>query len=64
MAMNADTARLGLDDFANKLVGKIDRVELPAVGAERQAGRAGLENSRGGQVIEMFGSLTGSGGGQ
>jgi CheY-like chemotaxis protein/glycine cleavage system H lipoate-binding protein len=32
------TARVGLDDFANKLLGRIDAIELPRVGTEVAAG--------------------------
>jgi len=59
MAMNADTARLGLDDFANKLVGKIDRVELPAVGANVKQGEPAWKIHAGGKVIEMLAPVDG-----
>ena len=33
------TARIGLDDFARKLIGKIDAIDFPEVGARVQAGQ-------------------------
>ena len=32
------TAKVGLDDFAKKLLGRVDRIELPEVGARLKAG--------------------------
>jgi CheY-like chemotaxis protein len=32
------TAKIGLDDFARKLIGKIDKIEFPEVGAQVKAG--------------------------
>ena len=34
------TAKIGLDDFARKLIGRIDEIELPRVGAQVKAGQA------------------------
>lgn len=58
-AVNANTARLGIDDFANKLVGKIDRFELPAVGATVKQGEPIWKILAGGKAIDMLSPIDG-----
>lgn len=63
-AEGPDLVRVGMDDFAQKLIGRIDRIELPAVGDQvvqgqpawtlhRQQGSAAMLSPFSGQVVEV-----------
>lgn len=52
-------ARIGLDDFAAKLVGRPDRIDLPAVGTTVRAGRPLLTLERKGRRITILAPVGG-----
>jgi glycine cleavage system H protein len=52
-------AQVGLDDFASRLVGKPDRVELPAVGTQVRAGRPMATLQRKGRRIPVVAPVSG-----
>ncbi len=67
------TVRVGPDDFAHKLIGRIDTFELPEIGTRVQAGQplfrirqngrqAVFHSPLSGKVVEVNGTLDGSGG--
>ena len=51
---------VGIDDFAQRLVGPIDRLRLPAVGASVTQGAAALALGSGGKGVEMLSPVTGT----
>lgn len=51
--------RVGLDDFARKLLGKLSRIELPAIGQEISQGRAGIRVRRNGDTARVLSPLDG-----
>jgi len=51
--------RIGLDDFAARLVGKIDQLELPARGRWLRQGEKGWTLARGGHRFEMLSPMEG-----
>jgi glycine cleavage system H lipoate-binding protein len=46
--------RVGLDDFAQKLIGKLGRVELPNIGQEVKQGDVGLQVRRNGDAAKVL----------
>mgnify|MGYP006267050667 CR=1 FL=1 len=52
-------AQVGVDDFAARLIGKPDRVELPAVGTQVRAGRPVMTLERKGRRIPVVAPVTG-----
>lgn len=55
----AHAARVGIDDFAQKLVGKMDSIELPPVGAHLFQGEVGWKLRVGDKVIELLSPVEG-----
>lgn len=51
--------RLGIDDFASKLVGRPDLVDLPQVGAELTAGDRGFVLRAGGRGVSLLSPVAG-----
>jgi CheY-like chemotaxis protein len=54
------TAKIGLDDFARKLIGKIDAVEFPRVGARVQAGQPLFGITQGKRKAQFKAPLSGT----
>jgi glycine cleavage system H lipoate-binding protein len=51
--------RVGLDDFAQKLIGNLARVELPNVGQEVKQGEVGFQVRRNGEVAKLLSPMDG-----
>jgi len=51
--------RVGLDDFAQKLIGKLAKVELPNIGQEVKQGKVGFQVRRNGEVAELLSPMDG-----
>jgi glycine cleavage system H lipoate-binding protein len=51
--------RVGIDDFAQRLVGRADAVELPRTGARVEPGTPGLELKFDGQAVSLLSPLAG-----
>jgi glycine cleavage system H lipoate-binding protein len=51
--------RVGLDDFAQKLIGKLARVELPNIGQELKQGEVGFQVRRNGEVAKLLSPMDG-----
>ena len=51
--------RVGLDDFAQKLIGKLGRVELPNIGQEVKQGEIGFQVRRNGEVAKLLSPMDG-----
>ena len=51
--------RVGLDDFAQKLIGKLARVELPNIGQELKQGEVGIQVRRNGEVAKLLSPMDG-----
>ena len=51
--------RVGLDDFAQKLIGKLARVELPNIGHELKQGEVGFQVKRNGEVAKLLSPMDG-----
>lgn len=51
--------RIGLDDFAQKLLGKLKRIEIPTVGHEVHQGGAGFKVQRNGATAEVLSPVDG-----
>lgn len=49
-----DTGRVGIDDFARKLVGRVEAVDLPRVGTRLTQGEKGWTLVAGGEAIPML----------
>ena len=56
---NEDVVSVGLDDFAQKLVGKVDFIDLPPVGSMLAQGEKGWVLRAGAQTIPMLSPLDG-----
>jgi glycine cleavage system H protein len=54
------TVRVGLDDFARKLVGSVDAVTLPASGARLAQGTAGWSLQCGNERLDMLSPVDGT----
>ncbi|MBI5503397.1 MAG: glycine cleavage system protein H [Deltaproteobacteria bacterium] len=54
-----DVVRVGIDDFAQKLLGKASVVELPEVGARVEQGDRGLRVGIGGKSVEILSPVDG-----
>ena len=54
-----NVVRVGLDDFAIRLLGKIDRLEVPARGRWLRQGEKGWTLERGGHRFEMLSPIEG-----
>jgi glycine cleavage system H lipoate-binding protein len=55
----ADAVRIGIDDFAQKLLGKMDSVELPPVGARLLQGEIGWRFRAGAKSVELLSPVEG-----
>lgn len=55
----ANAVRVGIDDFAQKLVGKLDSVELPPVGAHLFQGEVGWKFRVGDKLVELLSPVEG-----
>lgn len=53
------TARVGIDDFARKIIGKIDSVELPKLNAEIKKGDLLLSIKHGSQAVDLASPISG-----
>lgn len=51
--------RVGLDDFAQRLLGKLSRVELPNIGHEVKQGEVGFQVRKNGQVAQVLSPIDG-----
>ncbi len=51
--------RVGLDDFAQKLIGKLARVELPNIGQELKQGEVGFQVRRNGEIAKLLSPMDG-----
>ncbi len=51
--------RVGIDDFAQKLIGNLARVELPNVGQELKQGEVGFQVRRNGEVAKLLSPMDG-----
>jgi glycine cleavage system H protein len=58
-AGNDSVVSVGLDDFAQKLVGKVDMIDLPPVGSRLAQGEKGWVLRAGAQAIPMLSPLDG-----
>ena len=54
------TARVGLDDFARKIVGKIDKVDLPKPGQEIKKGKLLFSIRKNSQTIDISSPISGT----
>lgn len=54
-----NVVRVGIDDFAQKLVGKIDAIKLPKVGSEVTQGEKGWSLLAGSKSIDMLSPVDG-----
>lgn len=52
--------RVGIDDFAQKLVGKVDGVELPPIGSRVAQGEKGWSLRAGAKTIDMLSPVDGN----
>ena len=55
-----DTVTVGISDFAQKLVGPLDRIQLPAVGASLAQGEAALALDADGASVPMLSPVDGT----
>ncbi len=53
------TARVGLDDFARKTIGRIDRVELPAIGKNVRKGEPLFSIQHNSQTVDIASPISG-----
>jgi glycine cleavage system H lipoate-binding protein len=51
--------RVGLDDFAQRLLGRLSRIELPNIGHEVKQGEVGFQVRRNGQVAQVLSPIDG-----
>ena len=56
---NDDVVRVGIDDFAQKLVGKIDAITFPEVGSQVSQGEKGWSLLAGAKSIDMLSPVDG-----
>jgi glycine cleavage system H protein len=59
MPEEGDLVRVGIDDFAQKLVGKIDSIQLPPVGSRVAQGEKGWSLLAGSKTIDMLSPVDG-----
>jgi glycine cleavage system H protein len=59
MPEEGDLVRVGIDDFAQKLVGKIDAIQLPPVGTRVAQGEKGWSLFAGSKSIDMLSPVDG-----
>jgi glycine cleavage system H lipoate-binding protein len=51
--------RVGLDDFAQKLIGKLGKIELPNIGQEVKQGEVGFQVRRNGEAAKVLSPMDG-----
>ena len=51
--------RVGLDDFAQKLLGQLKQIEIPSIGHEMKQGEAGFQVRRNGEVAQVLSPVDG-----
>jgi len=51
--------RVGLDDFAQKLLGKLKKIEIPNIGHEVKQGEVGLQVRRDGELAQILSPVDG-----
>ena len=51
--------RVGVDDFAQKLLGRLSRIELPNIGSEVRQGEVGIRVRRNGEMVEVLSPVDG-----
>ncbi|MEE4352401.1 MAG: glycine cleavage system protein H [Desulfatiglans sp.] len=51
--------RVGFDDFAQKIMGNLSRIELPSVGGEVKQGQAGIQVRRNGDMAKVLSPIDG-----
>ena len=51
--------RVGLDDFAQKLLGKLTKIEIPNIGHEVKQGEAGFQVRRNGDTFQVLSPING-----
>jgi glycine cleavage system H lipoate-binding protein len=51
--------RVGLDDFAQKLIGKLAKIELPNIGQQIKQGEVGFQVRRNGEVAQVLSPIDG-----
>jgi glycine cleavage system H protein len=56
---SGNVVRVGIDDFAQKLVGKIDAIHLPRIGSEVTQGEKGWSLQAGSKSIDMLSPVDG-----
>jgi glycine cleavage system H protein len=59
MPEGGDVVKVGIDDFAQKMVGKIDGIKLPKVGTEVTQGEKGWSLQVGSKKIDMLSPVDG-----
>jgi glycine cleavage system H lipoate-binding protein len=59
MPEEGDLVRVGIDDFAQKLVGKIDAVQLPPIGSRLAQGEKGWSLQAGAKTIDILSPVDG-----
>ena len=59
MPEEGDLVRVGIDDFAQKLVGKIDAVQLPPIGSRVAQGEKGWSLRAGAKTIDILSPVDG-----
>jgi len=59
MPEEGDLVRVGIDDFARKLVGKVDAIELPPIGSRIAQGEKGWSLRAGSKTIDMLSPVDG-----
>lgn len=59
MPQGPDLVRVGVDDFAQKLVGKSDSISLPKVGSRIEEGEVGWKLGSDSKNIDMLSPITG-----
>lgn len=53
------TARVGIDDFARKIIGKIDKIELPKLNVDIRKGDLLLSIKHGSQTVDLSSPISG-----
>ncbi len=51
--------RVGLDDFAQKLIGRLSRIEIPAIGREVKQGEVGFQIRFNGEMAQVLSPIDG-----
>ena len=59
VAESADTFRVGLDDFARRLIGRPDALVLPATGDRIEQGETGWQDNVDGGTLELLSPIRG-----